>query len=148
MNASYPEPAPGQQPPPAVPPYAPPQYGQPPAPGYGQPPMAYPPYGYAPPPARTLCTTAIVSFAFGVGAWIVLPFIAAVVAVITGHIARRDIRNSQGRLDGDGFAVAGLVLGYIHLALAAIVLFIVIVAIAVYSSSGANQAMVIGWAYR
>ncbi len=146
MSASYPAPTPEQSPS-AVPPYAPPQYGQPPAPGYGTAPMPYPPYGYAP-PARTMSTTAIVSFAFGIGAWIILPFIAAVVAVISGHIARRDIRNAQGRLDGDGFAVAGLVLGYIHLALAAVVLLIIIVAVAVYSSSGANQAVLIGAAYR
>ena len=144
MTAPY-SPPPGQ--PPAVPPYAPPPV-QPMAPNYGTLPMGYPPYGYAPPPARSLSTAAIVSFAFGVGAWILLPFIAAIVAVISGHIARREIRASQGRLDGDGFAVAGLVLGYIHLLFAALALIALIWFIAVFSRSGANQAVVMWSVYR
>jgi len=142
MSAPYPPPS--DQPLPSVPPYTPPpQYGQPVAPGYGPPPAGYPMYGYAPPPARTMCTTAIVSFAFGIGAWIILPFFAAIVAVIAGHMARREIRDSQGRLDGEGFAVAGLVLGYIHLALGAVVLLFIIIAIIGFSLSGTNQAMLI-----
>jgi hypothetical protein len=152
MSAPYPPPS--DQPPPSVPPYAPPpQYGQPVAPGYGPPPAGYPPYGYPPygyarPPARTICTAAIVSFAFGIGAWIILPFFAAIVAVISGHMARREIRDSQGQLDGDGFAVAGLVLGYIHLALAAVVLLFIIIAIIGISHSGANQASIAWSMYR
>jgi Domain of unknown function (DUF4190) len=144
MSASYPGPTPGQDPsatqpqyPPSYPPpqYPPPQYGQSMAPGYGPPPTGYPPYGYAPPPARTVCTAAIVSFAFGIGAWLILPFIAAIVAVIAGHMARGEIRDSQGRLDGEGFAVAGMVLGYIQLALAAFVTLLVVLFIIGSSST-------------
>jgi hypothetical protein len=142
MSASYPQPPPGQ--PPAVPPYAPPQYAQ----GYGPPPAGYPPYGYAPPVKRSLSTAAIVSFAFGIGAWIILPFIAAIVAVISGHMARREIRASQGRLDGEGFAVAGLVLGYIHLAFSVLLAIVIIWLIAVYHASGANEAALILPLYR
>lgn len=39
--------------------------------------------------------------------------IPSIIAVITGHIARSNIKHSNGRLGGDGFAVTGLVLGYL-----------------------------------
>lgn len=59
---------------------------------------------------------AVVSMIFGIGGlffdwWFFA--IPSIIAIITGHIARSNIKNSQGRLSGDGFAVTGLVLGYI-----------------------------------
>jgi len=67
---------------------------------------------------RSTCTLAVVSLCFGIAAWTVLPFIGAIVAVICGHLARRDIRQTVSEpLDGDGLAVTGLVLGYAQLAL-------------------------------
>ncbi len=66
---------------------------------------------------RSTCTLAVVSLCFGIAAWTVLPFIGAIVAVICGHMARRDIRQTISEpLDGDGMAVTGLVLGYAQLA--------------------------------
>lgn len=41
---------------------------------------------------------------------------AAVAAVVLGHIARSEIRKSGGRLEGNGLALAGLILGYMGLA--------------------------------
>lgn len=62
-------------------------------------------------------TPAILSLVFGVLAWVALPFVAAIVAIVTGHIARSDIRHAPaGSVDGDGMAIAGLILGYIQLA--------------------------------
>lgn len=67
---------------------------------------------------RTTCTLAVVSLCFGIAAWTVLPFVGAIVAVICGHLARREIRQTLSEpLDGDGFAVTGLVLGYAQLIL-------------------------------
>ncbi|MDE3140425.1 MAG: DUF4190 domain-containing protein [Pseudomonadota bacterium] len=67
--------------------------------------------------------TAIASLIFGVLAWVALPLLGAILAVILGHIARGEIRRAPpGSIDGDGMAVAGLVLGYVHLALAALVI--------------------------
>lgn len=63
-------------------------------------------------------TMAIISLVSGIVSWFMLPIIGAIVAVITGHIAKRQIRESLGRLTGDGLATVGLVLGYIQLALA------------------------------
>jgi hypothetical protein len=54
-------------------------------------------------------------------------------AVIFGHIARKEIRNSRGQIGGDGLALAGLIVGWIGLAAYAIVVFFVFVAAAMYS---------------
>lgn len=63
-------------------------------------------------------SSAVVSLVFGIVAWLVLPVIGAVVAVVTGHIARSEIRRAPpGTVEGDGLAVAGLLLGYIQLIL-------------------------------
>jgi len=62
-------------------------------------------------------TLAIVSLVSGIVSWFLLPLIGSIVAVITGHMAKREIRESLGKLSGDGLATAGLVLGYLQLAL-------------------------------
>lgn len=60
--------------------------------------------------------TAIASLVFGVLSWVFLPFIGAVAAVIFGHVARSEIRRSPaGSVEGDGMALAGLILGWAHL---------------------------------
>ena len=61
-------------------------------------------------------TLAIVSLVSGIVSWVLLPLIGSIIAVITGHMAKREIRESLGKLSGDGLATAGLVLGYIQLA--------------------------------
>jgi len=42
-----------------------------------------------------------------------------IVSIVTGHMARRQIRQTGER--GDGFALAGLIISYVHLALTALV---------------------------
>lgn len=99
-------PYPGQQPPyagqqpynPGQQPYNP---GQPPPyPG----PHFYPPpgYPYAPPPRGTN-TMAILALVFA--------FVFAPAAIVLGHIARKQIRLTGE--DGDGLALAGLIIGYV-----------------------------------
>ncbi|MEO8743468.1 MAG: DUF4190 domain-containing protein [Lysobacteraceae bacterium] len=66
-------------------------------------------------PIRQTCTAATISLIFGILSWCVLPLIGAVVAVIAGHMAKGEIRHSQGALEGDGLATAGLILGYVHI---------------------------------
>lgn len=77
-----------------------------------------PPSFPATPATAPSSTMAIVSLIAGIVAWVVLPFISAIVAVACGHMARREIRDSGGRLTGDGMAIAGLVLGYLQLGIA------------------------------
>jgi apolipoprotein N-acyltransferase len=62
-------------------------------------------------------TAAIISLVAGILAWLALPPLGAIVAVVAGHMARTEIRQSAGTLQGDGLAVAGLVLGYLQFVL-------------------------------
>lgn len=61
---------------------------------------------------------AIASLVLGI---LSLPFclsiLAAVPAIICGHIARSNIRHSGGTLTGSGMALAGLILGYLEVAI-------------------------------
>lgn len=69
-----------------------------------------PAYGYAP---RTN-GLAIASLVTGILAWVLCPLLSAVLAIIFGHIARGQIKQSGEA--GGGLAIAGLVLGYVNLA--------------------------------
>ena len=74
------------------------------------------------PPSLPNSTAAIVSLVFGVLTWLpILPAVGAIVAVVAGHIARRQIRESNGQLGGSGMALAGLILGYSQIAVLALV---------------------------
>ncbi|MGY6554298.1 MAG: DUF4190 domain-containing protein [Wenzhouxiangella sp.] len=64
---------------------------------------------------------AIISLVFGVLGWFALPLFGALVAIIAGHVARGQIRESRGELQGDGLAVAGLILGYLSLGLVVLI---------------------------
>jgi hypothetical protein len=78
---------------------------------------------------------AIMALILGIVAWIFLPFIAAIGAIITGHMGRREIRASQGQLSGAGMATAGLILGYINIALS-LVAFCLVLFLVVLGASG------------
>lgn len=56
-------------------------------------------------------TLAVVSLIAGILGWTLMPFLGSVVAIITGHMARGEIRRNP-QLGGDGMAVAGLILGW------------------------------------
>jgi len=70
-----------------------------------------------PVPARVTNTMAIVSLVLGILSWIALPLVGAIGAVICGHMARGEIRRAPEAYEGDGMAIAGLILGYLHLVL-------------------------------
>ena len=103
-------------------------YGQQPYGGqaYGGQPYGQQPYGAEPYPpthgqqyygtaSRPNNTMAIVSLIAGIAGLTVVPFIASVVAVITGHMARRQIAETGD--EGGGLATAGLVMGWIGVVL-------------------------------
>jgi hypothetical protein len=69
---------------------------------------------------------AIVSLVAGIASWVILPFIAAIVAVITGNMAKKEIRESGGTVSGEGLAKAGVILGYVNLGLAVLGICLVI----------------------
>ena len=67
-------------------------------------------------------SAAVASLVFGIISWFLCPFVGGLVAVVFGHVARGQIRRSGE--SGGGLAVAGLILGYVHLAAVVIVAFI------------------------
>ncbi len=69
------------------------------------------------PPARPTAPLAIVSLSSAVLSipalcLCFLSVIPSTIAIICGHLARRQIRNSAGTLEGGGLAMAGLCIGY------------------------------------
>ena len=121
-------------PPPGPPAYGPPP-GYPAAPGYGPPPgygqPTYPaPPGYGPPPGfppayrRPTNTMAILA--------LVMAFVFAPAGLILGILARKQIR--QTGEDGDGLALAGIIVGGIATAFFVLVIVFWIIAFASLSS--------------
>lgn len=108
-----------------------PPYDAPPPP----PPGSYPPpysvgattAGYAPPlPGPSTNGFSIASLVLGI-VWVF--GVGAVLAVIFGFVARKQIRESGGRQDGGGMALAGIILGFVGIA--GLILWIVVFAVLV-----------------
>ena len=54
-------------------------------------------------------TLAIVALVAGIAGLTVVPFVSSIVAVVTGHMARKEVRRTGEQ--GDGLALAGLITG-------------------------------------
>ncbi len=106
----------------------------------------YSPVGAVPGAAVTPSRTsgkAIASLVLGI--LVFVPF-SSIAAVILGHLSLSEIRKSAGRLGGHGMAVAGLILGYMGIALIPFVLIIAAIAIPnlLRSKMAANEASAVG----
>ncbi len=114
---AYPGPSYGQQS------YGPQAYA--PAQNYG----GYQVTGYAPtnPMAIASLVCGLTQF---LGFWVV----TGIPAIIMGHVARRQIRERGEQ--GDGMALAGMILGYIGLVLAIVFTIIIIVAVVAVNKNG------------
>lgn len=66
-----------------------------------------------------------ISIGFGVGQ-VVFPFFGAIIAVVCGHVARSQIRKT--REPGDSMAVAGIVLGYLGIAIPMLIVALIVLA--------------------
>lgn len=96
-----------------------------PGPAWGAPPPGY----YAGPPAgRRTNQLAIAALICGI-AQVAFGFLTGIAAIVLGHIARRQIRETGE--DGAGMALAGLILGYVGIALSVIVVIVLIILFAV-----------------
>lgn len=60
---------------------------------------------------------AVISLISGILSWLGIFGLGGIAAVICGHVAKSQIAHSQGRMTGDGLATAGLILGYLNIAL-------------------------------
>ncbi len=70
---------------------------------------------------------AIASMVLGI-VWIY--WIGSILAIVFGHIALRQIKESNGHRSGRGMAIAGLVLGYVGLAIIAIFIVVAVASLA------------------
>ena len=108
----------------------PPGPGVPPPNGVGGPPPGYLPpyqqqaYGYPyvypyqhPYRARKTDEMAIVSLICALASFVILPFFPAVAAIAFGFVSRQRIREGQGRLEGGGLALAGIIAGIFNVAI-------------------------------
>ena len=105
--------APAPPPPPQTPPPPVPAYGYAPPPGFPPPPV-YP----AKPKANGLALTSMILGILGITVGICLLFfpVLPILAVVFGHIGLTQTRKTAA--PGRGYAIAGLVTGYIGIALA------------------------------
>lgn len=99
---------------------APQQYGTPASGQYGAAYQGYVAPAYpAPRPASGLAITSLICGIAGVVLfWAVIPMLASIVAVITGHMALRQTKDNPA-IGGRGMAFAGLIMGYIMVAVLA-----------------------------
>ncbi len=157
-----PPPGMGAQPGGMMPPPTPPPTGMglqqggtaPPPPPTGQPPAAYPPQ--APPPgapypgapypgapypvmAQVNNGKATASLVLGIVGLLACPIICSLLAIILGYSAKNEIAASGGRQTGESNATAGIILGWIGLALyiVGIVIWVIIAAVAASRVSAA-----------
>lgn len=72
---------------------------------------------YQTPPTKPNSNMAIASMVLGILGWTILPGLASIAAIITGHMAKKEIKESMDQLGGEGMATAGLVMGYASVAI-------------------------------
>jgi hypothetical protein len=64
---------------------------------------------------RPNSTMAIISLISGILGLTLLPVVGSIVAIITGFMAQKEIRDSRGELEGETLAKVGLILGFLGL---------------------------------
>jgi hypothetical protein len=91
-------------------------------------PYGHPPHEQQPPiwqeqaprpqfqPAPPTNGLAIASLILSISAFVALPLVGSIGGVVCGHMARSQLRRSQSGTQGDGLALAGLIVGWIGIA--------------------------------
>jgi len=89
---------------------------------------------------------ATASLICGIAAYVILPFFAAIPAIILGHLALSDIKKRAGQLKGNGLATAGMVMGYAQMVFIPFILIIDAIAIPnlLRARMAANEASAVG----
>lgn len=91
-------------------------------PGSPQPPGQPGWSGGPPPQVPRQSGAATASLILGICAFLVCPLVCSVLAIVYGNKARAEIRASNGWVTGEGQAKAGLILGWVSLALTALLI--------------------------
>jgi type II secretory pathway pseudopilin PulG len=103
------------------------------------------PMASAPASAPETSGKAIASLVLGICVF-VLGFFTGIPAIVFGHLAKSDIKKSGGRLQGEGLALAGLILGYLSVVFIPFILIIAAIAIPnlLRAKMAANEAAAVG----
>lgn len=75
---------------------------------------------------RETSSLAVVSLVAGILGWTLLPVLGSLGAIVTGHLARAEIRRQPQRFQGDGLAVGGLILGWAAVLVGVVSLLVVV----------------------
>ncbi len=78
--------------------------------------------------------TAIASLVLGILGFVMLPLVGSIAAVILGKSAQKEIERTP-ELEGEGFASAGIILGWIGIALAVAAFLLLVLAVACVAST-------------
>ena len=68
-------------------------------------------------PALPTSTLALISLIAGILGFTALPLMGGIVALFTGYAARKETRAVPLKFSGDGLATAGIIMGWIQVAL-------------------------------
>lgn len=75
-------------------------------------------------PASVTNGKAVASLVFGaVALFVPIPFVLGIIAIVLGNTARREIA-ADPRQEGDGLAIAGIILGWVDVVMSAILLLV------------------------
>lgn len=78
---------------------------------------------------QTTSVWSIVSLIGGIANFVGFPFWGAVIALVTGYIAKSEIEKSHGSVGGERLAQAGLILGWVGIGLGVLTIFLSILVV-------------------
>ena len=100
------------------------------APGYS----GYYPWMYAPPAPR-MSTWALVSMICGAVSIVSLQTVLAILAIIFGFVGLNEVKKSYGQVEGSGFALAGIITGFVSVGIGLLILVLYVLYIVVIFST-------------
>ena len=105
--------------------------------GWGPPPAYAPQPGYGSygPPAQT-DGKAVAGLVLAIGSWLVLPFLAAIVALVLAGSSSREIAASGGRLGGQGINTATRWVAWLNILFCVLAVAVAVAALVLFASAG------------
>lgn len=87
------------------------------------------------PPAPRLGTWALTSMICGAVSIVTLQWVVALLAVVFGFVGLSEVKKSAGQVEGRGFAIAGVVMGFVSIAISLVIVVLYILYLVVLFSA-------------